>query len=528
MTRLLYSVDQIRAIEAAAQAVSEPGALMRRAGEAASAHALELLGLSTGPVLVLAGPGNNGGDALECAANLVASGIEVDIVHLAGGAPSPEARQALARAQAALGSRARLLDCTDAIDPARAYRLAIDGLFGIGLARPLAGRARALVDSLNTWSETARCPVLALDVPSGLDADTGALIGSISAPDGVAVVATHTLTFLGDKPGLHMADGADHAGRVAVDFLGVDAAQAEAARACLNDPSLFAAHLAPRRRNSHKGMYGDVAILGGARGMAGAALLASRAALYAGSGRVFVAAIDGNIGVDPVHPEIMFRDAAGFAFGMKTTVGAGPGMGDSDAAKHCLAKVVDAAGALLLDADALNLLAASPELQARVAARANPALLTPHPLEAARLLGVTAAIIQADRLENARELAMRLNAVVVLKGAGSVIARPDGEVAINTSGNPGLATGGTGDVLSGLCAALLAQGWPAWEAGLGGAWLHGAAADRLVADGVGPIGMTAGELPAAIRAEINALAGPAAPPQSSKSARNAPPSPDRG
>jgi hydroxyethylthiazole kinase-like uncharacterized protein yjeF len=133
-------------------------------------------------------------------------------------------------------------------------------------------------------------------------------------------------------------------------------------------------------------------------------------------------------------------------------------------------------------------------------------LLTPHPLEAARLLGVTAAIIQADRLENARELAMRLNAVVVLKGAGSVIARPDGEVAINTTGNPGLASGGTGDVLSGLCGALLAQGWPAWEAGLGGAWLHGAAADRLVAEGVGPIGMTAGELPGAIRAELNALA----------------------
>src|SRR5205823_10911373 len=136
-------------------------------------------------------------------------------------------------------------------------------------------------------------------------------------------------------------------------------------------------------------------------------------------------------------------------------------------------------------------IAASPDLQARVAARAQPALLTPHPLEAARLLGVTAAIIQADRLENARELAMRLNAVVVLKGAGSVIARPDGEIAINPTGNPGLATGGTGDVLAGVCAALLAQHWPAWEAALGAVWLHGAAADRLVQDGVGPIGLTA-------------------------------------
>lgn len=496
MTSLLYSTEQIRAIESAAKASLEPGALMRRAGEAACTHALELLGLTTGPVLVLAGPGNNGGDALDCAANLAAAGIEVDIVHLAGDARSPEAQVALARAQA---SAARFVD---AIWHDRGYRLAVDGLFGIGLARPLAGRARTLVDGLNALSEGLPCPVLALDVPSGLDADSGAVVG----PDGAAVLATHTLTFLGDKPGLHTADGCDHAGRVQVDNLGVDAAQRETARACLNAPALFGAHLAPRRRNSHKGLFGDVAILGGTRGMAGAALLASTAALYAGAGRVFVAAIEGTIGVDPLHPEIMFRDAAGFSF-EKRTVAAGPGMGDSDAAKHSLAKALDSAGALLLDADALNLIAASPALQARVAARPQPALLTPHPLEAARLLGVTAAIIQADRLENARELAMRLNAVVVLKGAGSVIARPDGELAINTTGNPGLATGGTGDVLSGLCGALLAQGWPTWEAGLGGAWLHGAAADRLVTEGVGPIGMTAGELARAIRAEINALAG---------------------
>jgi hydroxyethylthiazole kinase-like uncharacterized protein yjeF len=239
--------------------------------------------------------------------------------------------------------------------------------------------------------------------------------------------------------------------------------------------------------------------------MVGAALLAARAALYAGAGRVFVAAIDGSLAVDPVHPEIMLRDATSFTFD-KRTVAAGPGMGGSDAARHCLAKAIDTAGALLLDADALDLIAASPALQARVAARAQPALLTPHPLEAARLLGVTAAIIQADRLENARELAMRLNAIVVLKGAGSVIARADGEVALNPTGNPGLATGGTGDVLSGLCGALLAQGWPAWEAGLGATWLHGAAADRLVEQGVGPIGMTAGELPGAIRTEMNVLA----------------------
>nr|WP_314545810.1 NAD(P)H-hydrate dehydratase [uncultured Massilia sp.] len=484
----LYSVAQIRAIEHAAAAQLAPGELMRRAGEAAAAYALELLGgFPTGVVLVLAGPGNNGGDALEVAANLANLGAAVAVVHLAGASPSAETQQALARARA---SRARFVD--DVGDTPCC--LVVDGLFGIGLARPLAGRARALVEHIAVTD----CPVLALDVPSGLDADTGAVIG----PDGIAVSASHTITFLGNKPGLHTGDGSDHAGRVHVDWLGTDASQPAQAR--LNGPQLFGAHLGVRRRNTHKGSFGDVAVLGGARGMAGAAILAARAALFAGSGRVFVAALDTGLAIDPAQPEIMFRDAAGFAFEKRTIV-AGPGMGDADIAKHVLAKAVDGTGPIVLDADALNLAAASDDLRARIARHDGPAILTPHPLEAARLLGVTAAIVQADRLENARELAQRLNAVVVLKGAGSVIARPDGEVAVNTTGNPGLATGGTGDVLAGLCGALLGQGWPAWEAALGAVWLHGAAADRLVENGIGPIGLTAGELPRAIRAELNAL-----------------------
>jgi hydroxyethylthiazole kinase-like uncharacterized protein yjeF len=496
MDNPLYSVAQIRAIEKAAQAQLPPGSLMRRAGEAASTYALEVLGgLPTGRILVLAGPGNNGGDALEVAANLAGLGANVDVVHLAGAAPSPETQAALARAQA---SRARFLED---VQDGHGCCLVVDGLFGIGLARPLAGQARALVERTHGMT----CPVLALDVPSGLDADTGGIIG----PDGVAVRASHTITFLGDKPGLHTGDGCDHAGRVHVDRLGTDGLHAEAALARLNVPALFAACLKPRRNNSHKGTYGDVAVLGGARGMAGAGILAARTALYAGAGRVFAAAVDGGPGLDPLQPEIMFRDAAGFAFDGRTVV-AGPGMGDSAGATHLLSTVLDGTGPLVVDADALNLCAASPDLAARLAAHDGEVVITPHPLEAARLLGVTAAIVQADRLENARELAQRLDAVVVLKGAGSVIARPDGQVAINGTGNPGLATGGTGDVLAGLVGTLLAQGWPAWEAALAATWLHGAAADRLVAGGAGPIGLTAGELPRAIRAELNALVADAA------------------
>jgi hydroxyethylthiazole kinase-like uncharacterized protein yjeF len=492
MDTLLYSCAQIRAIEHAAQARLDAGVLMERAGQAAAAFALELLdGEAAGAVLVLAGPGNNGGDGLELAASLARQGAAVEVLHLAGErAASFEAGRALQRAVAA-GAR-----FVDEIPAGRPWRLVVDALFGIGLARPLAGPARALA----AWTAQADCPVLALDVPSGLDADTGAIVG----PNGAAVTATHTITFLGNKPGLHTGDGCDHAGVARVDMLGADGLHTESAQAALCTPSLFGDYLAPRRRNSHKGSFGDVVVLGGARGMLGAAVLAARAALFGGAGRVFAAMLDGGMALDPLQPEIMFRDAAGLDFDGRTVV-AGPGMGSADTAIHLFGKALDARTPLVVDADALNLAAARPELQARLAAHDGPAVLTPHPLEAARLLGVTAPIVQADRLEHARELALRFNCVVVLKGAGSVIARPDGFAALNTSGNPGLATGGSGDVLAGFCGALLAQGWPAWGAALGAVWMHGAAADWLVEDGKGPIGLTAGELPRAIRAVYNAL-----------------------
>jgi ADP-dependent NAD(P)H-hydrate dehydratase / NAD(P)H-hydrate epimerase len=492
MDTLLYSCAQIRAIEHAARSHLAPGELMERAGRAAANHALELLdGEAAGAVLVLAGPGNNGGDGLELAAHLARAGADVEVLRLAGDREASfEAGRALQRARDA-GAR-----FVDEIPAGRPWCLAVDALFGIGLARPLTGRARELA----AWTATVDCPVLALDVPSGLDADTGAIHG----PDGIAVTATHTITFLGNKPGLYTGDGCDVAGEVRVDMLGAEGLHKESAQAVLNGPALFAEYLRPRRRNSHKGNFGDVAVLGGARGMAGAAMLAARTALYGGAGRVFAAMLDGGMSLDPLQPEIMFRDAAGMDFHDRTVV-AGPGMGSADAAIHLFGALLAARTPLVADADALNLVSARPELHARLAAHGGPAILTPHPLEAARLLGVTAAIVQADRLEHARELALRFNNVVVLKGAGSVIARPDGFAAVNTSGNPGLATGGSGDVLAGFSGALLAQGWPAWEAALGAVWMHGAAADWLVADGVGPAGLTAGELPRAIRAVLNEL-----------------------
>jgi hydroxyethylthiazole kinase-like uncharacterized protein yjeF len=483
----LYSVAEIRDIEHAAAASLPAGTLMQRAGLAASDCALDML--SVGYVLVLAGPGNNGGDALEAAANLAQAGIDVSVIHLPSpGTVSAETTQALARA------RASDVDFIDTLPEDGGWGLVIDGLFGIGLARPLEGAARELVLTLNRGNG----PVLALDVPSGLDADTGALIG----PDGAAVRATRTLTFIGDKPGLHTFAGRDHAGHVVVAGLGIDTLPATSAG--LNGPVHFGAQLAPRRHDSHKGSFGDVAIIGGAAGMTGAAVLAARGALLAGAGRVFVASIDPGPAYDSLQPEIMFRSAAAYN-GSDSTLVLGPGMGDSAGAIRLLVKALDGHSPLVLDADALNLLGASVDLQTRLSARAGAAIMTPHPLEAARLLGVTAAVVQADRLSAARELAARFGAIVVLKGSGSVIADPQGLALINPTGNPGLATGGTGDVLAGVCGSLLAQGWPAWQAALGAVWMHGAAADWLVLHGVGPIGMTAGELPAAIRRLFNEL-----------------------
>ena len=487
----LFSTAQIRAIETAAAASLPGGALMERAGRAATEAALGIAGPpGNAPVLVLAGPGNNGGDGLEVAANLAELGAHVTVVHLGSAEDrSPEAHRALLRAQAAGATFAAEV-------PGGSFALVVDAMFGIGLSRPLAGRAAIMA----AWASGLDCPVLSLDVPSGLDAETGALVG----PGGVAVAATHTVTFIGDKPGLHTADGKAHAGEVIVASLGIDQGMFPAPVARANSPALFASRLSKRGANTHKGSFGNVAVAGGARGMGGAPLLSARAALYAGAGRVFALFLDDAPALDAMQPELMCRSAAGFDYGSATIV-AGPGLGTSPDAVHVLLRALDSPHGLVLDADALNLLATSTDLQQRLAARGN-AILTPHPLEAARMLGMTSAIVQADRMAAANELAKRFNAVVILKGAGSVIAHGD-EIVINGTGNPGLATAGSGDVLAGICGSLLAQGWPAWEAALGATWIHGQAADDLVAQGEGPIGLTAGELPKAARAVLNALVG---------------------
>ena len=491
----LYSLIEIRAVESAAQAVLPPGTLMQRAGSAAAELALSLLPeKDPHRILVLAGPGNNGGDALDMAGRL-ATRCEVTIVLFADPANLPaDAAQAWQRAKESDAEFADPANIQTLL--AQTWPLVVDGLFGIGLSRPIVGDLQGVVAALNRNVS----PVLSLDIPSGLDADTGTIVGE----HGIAVEADHTITFIGGKPGLHTCDGRDHAGVVSVADLGIEAALFPACRAELNLPESFAHALKPRRHNSHKGSYGDVAVAGGAAGMTGATLLAARAAAKSGAGRTFAVFLDEAPALDLEQPELMCRQAAGFEFGKGVAV-IGPGLGQSAMAHALLQRVLAGNMPLVLDADALNLLASDSALQKELAQRATLPILTPHPLEAARLLGATSQTVQADRLKTARSLAQSLHAIVVLKGSGSVIAAPDGRVAVNPNGNPGLATAGSGDVLAGVCGALLAQGLPPWEAALAAVWLHGSAGDLLVERGVGPIGITAGELIEPIRTLANHL-----------------------
>ena len=266
----------------------------------------------------------------------------------------------------------------------------------------------------------------------------------------------------------------------------------------------FATHARPRPLNSHKGSFGSAGILGGAPSMVGAAFLAGRAALKLGAGRVYLGLLDPQPpACDLLQPELMLRRPQALLQADLTALACGPGLGDSLEASELLETAIASELPLLLDADALNLVASEGNLQVALASRRNPAILTPHPAEAARLLESGTTEVQGDRVAAALEIAERYHCHVALKGCGTVIAAVDGHWWINSTGNPGMATAGMGDVLSGLIVALLAQGWPVDAALRAGVYLHGAAADRLVAGGIGPIGLTAGEVIDAARRIFN-------------------------
>ncbi|MEO8486272.1 MAG: NAD(P)H-hydrate dehydratase [Betaproteobacteria bacterium] len=487
-TRLapILGVAELRAVEAR----HAGDGLMERAGAAAAGVAQAMLASSRGgAIVVLAGPGNNGGDGFVLARILRRGYHDVQLVFRGDPARLPADARAAHAAFASEGGT------TIAEPRAHAPALVIDALYGIGLARPLDGADAKLVD----WANARGAPILALDVPTGLDAWSGALHGP-------AIRASATATFIALKPGLLTGEGPDTAGAVSVHTLGLDADLAHARGRRLDWATLGATvcdRLGRTRRNVHKGTFGTVGIVGGATGMTGAPILAGRAAMRVGAGKVrigFVASSHPH--VDWAAPELMLGSVAQ-ALGGASALVAGPGMGTGDASANALRRAIDASVPLVLDADALNLVAASTSLRESVASRGASTLATPHPAEAARLLGTSTADVQRDRLAAAASLAQSLRAHVVLKGAGSVLAHPDDRYDVNASGNPGLAAAGSGDVLAGMLGALLAQGLDAATALRVGVCLHGAAADRLVAQGVGPIGIAASELADAARDLLN-------------------------
>ena len=480
----LFGAQATRAIEHTAAAHLPAHTLMQRAGQA-TARLARALAPHARTIWVACGSGNNGGDGLEAAALLHASGQHVVLTCLAH---DPQQLPADARTswQRALQAGVPLLEAPPALG---AQDLCIDALLGLGLSPAPRSRPDAHLLRHLAAVQASAAPVLCVDLPSGLLASSGQYAPGL-APQSPIISARHTLALPTLKPGLFTAQGRDAAGQVWFNDLGVQAPQTAP------DAWLGAAP-APIARShaSHKGSFGDVAIVGGeglaqrGMGMTGAALLAASAALHAGAGRVLVSLLPGKDesqieaqALTSLQPECMLRRFEALALdGLTIVAGCGGGV----AVAGVLAPIVQRAARLVLDADALNAIATDRQLarllHERGAHAPGSTVLTPHPLEAARLLDSSTEAVQADRLGAASELAARFACTVVLKGSGSVIAAPGRVPLINASGNALLATAGTGDVLAGLLGARLAgralQADAAFEAAAAACWQHGATAD---------------------------------------------------
>ncbi|HEX6019648.1 MAG TPA: NAD(P)H-hydrate dehydratase [Burkholderiaceae bacterium] len=468
----LHRADSCRALERRAAATLPPHTLMARAGNAVARLALALAPHAQA-IELWCGPGNNGGDGFVAASLLRAWGKDARIVLVGDPARSPDdARHAWQQ------TRDAGVPVVEGLPERVSCDLAVDALLGLGVSRALGGELATAVDRLNCGD----APVLAVDLPSGLHSDTG-------IAQGVAVRAAHTLALLALKPGLFTAHGRDHAGRVWFDDLSIPASDGEIV---LAGPDAARSLSTPRRHAQHKGSFGDVLVLGGAVGMVGAAVLAARAALAAGAGRVYLGLL---AKVDPAWyepgcPELMSRTMAQLLVPAQLTQATVVcGCGGGEAVREVLPVVLHHARRLVLDADGLNAVAADPALQRAVRAREARGLatvLTPHPLEAARLLRSPSADVQADRLATANRLADAMQCTVLLKGSGTIVATPHQATSINPTGDARLGTAGSGDVLAGwLGGAWSAQGakMSPHDAAQAAAWLHGAAVEYAPATG---------------------------------------------
>ena len=456
----LFGVAATRALEHIALSLAAPHALMQRAG-LATARLCLALHPHAGTIWVAAGPGNNGGDGLEAAARLQQQGKAVFVTWLG------DLRTAGADV-AASWRRAQAAGVIFADEPPLQFDVCIDALLGIGANRTPDGVLGHWIQCIN---QSGR-PVLSVDIPTGLNADTGT-----ASP--LCVRAAATLCLLTLKPGLFTADGRDASQSVWLDDLGVDWSAPALRAAPPADASLLPAPTRkPAMHGAHKGSRGDVVVIGGATGMAGAAVLAGMAALHQGAGRVYLALLDAATGSpSQLHAELMLRDAATVDLSKASVV---CGCGGGTAVAEHLPRVLSCARRLVLDADGLNTIASDNKLQHQLRSRHSrgwQTVLTPHPLEAARLLGCSSAEVQRDRCQTASRLARDYACVVVLKGSGTVIVAPEGRCAIVPVGNARLATAGTGDVLAGAIAAAMANGQSALAAAQGSAYRHARCAD---------------------------------------------------
>ena len=491
----LYDVAAVRLIEHRAAQALAPHTLMQRAGLSVARLALALAPHAR-CIWVACGPGNNGGDGFEAALHLHRWGKRV-VVTWTGLPPGkvelpPDAQTSRQRALAA--------GVPMTSEAPQDFDLSIDALLGIGASLDPNRPQNAVMQDWLQRMHTGAAPRLSVDLPTGLNADTGTT-SFANTTKSIAANACmtganglFTLSLLTLKPGLFTASGRDCAGEVWFDDLGINPAGMAnplfLAKPCawlLGADRAGTALRAQAAHASHKGSFGDVAVLGGESAershMAGAALLAARAALHAGAGRVFVALL-GDVPamtVDPEQPELMFRAPDALDMAAQVIV---CGCGGGDRVKSVLPQVLSATRRVVLDADALNAIALDSQLQTLLKARASRGcltILTPHPLEAARLMGCSATAVQADRLGMARQLAVRFGCVVVLKGSGTVIAAPDEPALINSTGNALLATAGTGDVLAGMVGACLARGMGAVDAAAAAVFTHGRKADHWAA-----------------------------------------------
>jgi hydroxyethylthiazole kinase-like uncharacterized protein yjeF len=466
--------EQVRQLEPRLQVLS-PRPLMQSAGLACARLALAVAPYAR-RIWVAAGPGNNGGDGLEAALNLHEWGKEVVVSLIASPGPGPaDAQAALHRAQQA-GVRIQSNVPADWLQQMNAQDLCIDALLGIGATRPLSADLLAFVQAMNK----GLAPVLAIDLPTGLNPQSGQWLGgdSDNSGDHLAVRADHTLSLIAVQAGLLMGHGRDASGQIWLEDLGYRSSHHQVPPLAWLNATYISA---PKPHASHKGSHGDVVVIGGegmsahGMGMTGAAVLAATAALQAGAGRVILSLLSGQAS-DNAPPDVMQREFKRLELEKLHVV---CGCGGGSAVQEVLLEVLQRSAQLVLDADGLNAVAQDTDLQnsLRQRGKAQPTIVTPHPLEAARLLGCNTAQVQNDRLKAAQELAERFQCSVVLKGSGTVIAAPGHTPRINITGNGRLAIGGTGDVLAGLVGARMGQGLSAFDAACAAVAQHGQVAD---------------------------------------------------